>query len=191
MHLVEIRLNSFLYCFRRLTWTEEAKIKVAKGEDARVIILAHALHDISGLPVTSLEDALKVIRAIPGILRLPDNTKDFQSAIPPKAAPPWVLAHMDVVTRTAPQASAPWICSLIQIECVPRFHRHPCRRYISEPLFYSPGAGSETASIDHLSFFVERAVMAPDRQGQCRSSSQPWPVCADGSHQGFGESDGV
>jgi hypothetical protein len=71
MHLVEIRLNSFLYRFRRLAWTEEAKIKIANGEDARVIILAHTLQDISGLPVTSLEDAKRVIRAILATLHWP------------------------------------------------------------------------------------------------------------------------
>jgi hypothetical protein len=31
---------------------------------------------------------------------------------------------------------------------------------------------------------------SPNRQGKCRSSSQSWPVYADGSHQGFGELDG-
>lgn len=69
MHLVEIRLNSFLYHFRRLTWTEEAAIQVAKGEDPREVILTHALHDISGLPVGSLADAKQVIKAIPKTLR--------------------------------------------------------------------------------------------------------------------------
>jgi hypothetical protein len=43
-----------------------------------------------------------------------------------------------------------------------RFHRYSCRRHISEPLLDSLGAGSEVASFDHFSFFVESAVMAPD-----------------------------
>jgi hypothetical protein len=93
MHLVEIRLNSFLYRFRRLVWTEEAKIKIAKGEDAWVIILANALHDISGLPVTCLDDALKVIRAIPGILRWPDNTKIFNPLYQIKRPPLGISPH--------------------------------------------------------------------------------------------------
>jgi hypothetical protein len=33
--LVEIKLNSFLYHFRRLVWTEETKIRIAKGELSR------------------------------------------------------------------------------------------------------------------------------------------------------------
>ena len=69
MHLVEIPLNTSVYRFRRLPWTEEARIVVPPGEDARKVLLTHALHDISGLPVDSLEDARKVIAKIPSTLR--------------------------------------------------------------------------------------------------------------------------
>jgi hypothetical protein len=44
----------------------------------------------------------------------------------------------------------------------PRFHGHSCPRHIREPLLNTLGIGPEAASIDHFSFFVERAVMAPD-----------------------------
>jgi hypothetical protein len=40
MPLVEIRLASFVYRFRHLTWREEAGIKPAKGEDPRELLLA-------------------------------------------------------------------------------------------------------------------------------------------------------
>ena len=69
MDLVEVRLNSFLYHFRRLTWIEESTIKTPEAEDARTFHLARALHDVSGMPVTSTEDAVRIIRAIPRTLR--------------------------------------------------------------------------------------------------------------------------
>lgn len=69
MHLVEVRLNSFLYRFRRLTWIEESALKVPEGEDARNVLLAHALHDGSGMPVGLVEDAARIVRAIPRTLR--------------------------------------------------------------------------------------------------------------------------
>jgi hypothetical protein len=50
MHLVEIRLASFLYRFRRLTWREEAGIKPKAGQTPGDLLLALALHDISGCP---------------------------------------------------------------------------------------------------------------------------------------------
>jgi hypothetical protein len=43
-----------------------------------------------------------------------------------------------------------------------RLHHHSCRRHIGKPLLQSPRCSSETSSIDHFSFFVKRAVMAPD-----------------------------
>jgi hypothetical protein len=58
MALVEVRLHSFLYRFRRLTWREEASVHPADGEDYRDAVLATALTDISGLKATSLDDAL-------------------------------------------------------------------------------------------------------------------------------------
>ena len=100
-----------------------------------MIILSHALHDISGLPVTSFEDAKRVIRAIRQTLAL-TIPKDFQSAILTKADTPWVLAHMDVVTRTASFRSLELLADPDRVRS--RFHRHPCRRYISEPHFSTP-----------------------------------------------------
>src|SRR5258708_38025941 len=44
----------------------------------------------------------------------------------------------------------------------PCLHGYPRRRQISKPLLDSFGTGSEATAIDHFSFFVERAVMAPN-----------------------------
>jgi hypothetical protein len=65
MAIVEIPLNSFRYRFRQLTWPEEFEIKFPAGEDQRKILLAHALVDISGLPITSVADATRVLSQIP------------------------------------------------------------------------------------------------------------------------------
>jgi hypothetical protein len=48
MALVEVRLHSFLYRFRRLSWRQEASVRPADGEDYRDAVLAHALTDVSG-----------------------------------------------------------------------------------------------------------------------------------------------
>ena len=69
MDFVEIPLNSYTYRFRRLTWREEAALKFPAGVDQREVVLSHALVNISGLPVTCTEDALKVLRHVPPALR--------------------------------------------------------------------------------------------------------------------------
>jgi hypothetical protein len=65
MAFVEIPLNSFRYRFRLLPWTEEFEIPFPAGEDQRKILLAHALVDISGLPITSVADASQVLTQLP------------------------------------------------------------------------------------------------------------------------------
>lgn len=67
--LVDIRLASFVYRFRRLTWLEEAQIKIPPGTDPRDTLLAHALHDVSGLLIPSLDERKQVVRKIPPALR--------------------------------------------------------------------------------------------------------------------------
>jgi hypothetical protein len=64
MALVEVTLNSYRYHFRRLTWQEEARLQFSKTEDQRKTIMARALVDVSGLPVTT-EQALTILRNIP------------------------------------------------------------------------------------------------------------------------------
>lgn len=70
--LVEIPLNSFRFRFRfrfrRLSWQDEYRISSPTGEDQRKILLSHALVNMSGLPVTSVEDARKVLDQVPPAL---------------------------------------------------------------------------------------------------------------------------
>lgn len=66
--LVEIPLNSFRFRFRRLSWQDEYRISFPPGEDQRKILLSHALVNISGLSVTSVEDARKVLDQVPPAL---------------------------------------------------------------------------------------------------------------------------
>lgn len=51
MSLVEIPLNHYRYRFRRLNYEEEFALEVRPGEDARKLVLAAAMVDVSGLPV--------------------------------------------------------------------------------------------------------------------------------------------
>jgi hypothetical protein len=57
--MVEVPLNSFRYHFRRLTWQEEFKIPFSASEDQRKTILAHTLSDVSGLKISTADDARK------------------------------------------------------------------------------------------------------------------------------------
>jgi hypothetical protein len=68
MSVVEIPLNSFVYRFRRLAWQQEMQIPLTDQEDQRKTLLSHALTDISGLRVNSVEEARKVLDQIPPAL---------------------------------------------------------------------------------------------------------------------------
>jgi hypothetical protein len=61
---VEIPLNKFVYRFRRLSWREELRLKFKPKDDQRRVVLALALHDVSGL-VLSPSEATKALQAIP------------------------------------------------------------------------------------------------------------------------------
>jgi hypothetical protein len=65
--LIEVPLNSYRYHFRRLTWLEETRLSFSKIDDQRKVILAHAMVDISGMPVTP-EEAMQVLKHIPDAL---------------------------------------------------------------------------------------------------------------------------
>lgn len=67
--MIEINLNSFVYRFRRLTWVEEASCPIPPGADAREVFLALALTDVSGYVIQSIEEATKIVKAIPRTLR--------------------------------------------------------------------------------------------------------------------------
>lgn len=64
MDTIDVKLLQYKFTFRKLNWREEFSLKF-DGKDARRVILAHALHNISGFPVTSPDEAYRVIEALP------------------------------------------------------------------------------------------------------------------------------
>lgn len=65
MSTVEIKLLKYAFRFRQLTWREEFKIKYEPKKDRLRTMLAHALDEVSGLKVTSIVEAAKVLDALP------------------------------------------------------------------------------------------------------------------------------
>jgi hypothetical protein len=64
METVEVKILKYTFRFRQLSWREELSLKPSK-EDRRRVLLAQALDEVSGLKVTSPEEALKVMKALP------------------------------------------------------------------------------------------------------------------------------
>lgn len=64
MDLIEVILLNYRFKFRRLFWKEEFDIK-AGDRDERRVILATALVEVSGLQISSFDEAYRVILAIP------------------------------------------------------------------------------------------------------------------------------
>ena len=60
-----IKLAKYTYSFRQLKWREEFEIKLLPKIPPIRVNLAHALTSISGLPVNSVVEAIKVLEAIP------------------------------------------------------------------------------------------------------------------------------
>jgi hypothetical protein len=69
IELIEIPLNSFRHRFRPLTWIEQSSLKFPAGEDQRMVVLAFALTNVSGFPVSSQEEARKILQRVPLALR--------------------------------------------------------------------------------------------------------------------------
>lgn len=65
MDTVEVKILQYTFHFRQLTWREEAVIKFDKPENRLRVLLSHAMTDVSGLKVSTPEEAMKVLRAIP------------------------------------------------------------------------------------------------------------------------------
>jgi len=63
--LIEIPLNR--YHFRRIAWQEETRLPFTKSEDQRKTILAAALVDVSGLPVTP-EQPMRILKQLPNAI---------------------------------------------------------------------------------------------------------------------------
>jgi len=65
MNTVEVKLLKYAFIFRQLTWREEFAIKYNPKKNRLRTMLAHALMSVSGLSVPSVEEATKVLDAIP------------------------------------------------------------------------------------------------------------------------------
>jgi hypothetical protein len=62
---VEVQLNRYKYRFRKLTYSEEFGLELQPGDDARKVILAAAMTEVSGLPISSRDHALSILTVIP------------------------------------------------------------------------------------------------------------------------------
>lgn len=66
MNVIEIKLLKYTFRFRNMTWRQEFNIKFDAKRDRLKTILSHALDEVSGLKITSPEEAYRVMDAIPG-----------------------------------------------------------------------------------------------------------------------------
>lgn len=64
METCEVKILNYVFRFRRLYWKDEFAIKFQNRDPYRTL-LSHALLEVSGLPVTSAEEAEKVVAALP------------------------------------------------------------------------------------------------------------------------------
>jgi hypothetical protein len=64
MDTIAVKLLKYNFTFRKLSWREEFSLKF-DGRDARRVLLAKALHEVSGFPVESPTDAYRLIEALP------------------------------------------------------------------------------------------------------------------------------
>jgi len=65
MQNVEVKILNYTLHFRQMPWREETLIKFKKEENRLRVILSHALTEVSGIKVTTVEDAMKVLRVLP------------------------------------------------------------------------------------------------------------------------------
>jgi hypothetical protein len=62
---VEVQLLKYKFRFRKLDWREEVALQMPPKVHPLRVILAAVLVDVSGLPVSSPEEAMKIIRKLP------------------------------------------------------------------------------------------------------------------------------
>jgi hypothetical protein len=65
MVTVDVRLNRYQYRFRKLTYREEFALDRKAGVDGQKTVLASALVEVSGLPIPSPADALRILSTVP------------------------------------------------------------------------------------------------------------------------------
>lgn len=65
MDTVEVKLLKYAFRFRKLAWREEFAIKFEPKESKLRTVLAHALVEVSGFPINTVDDAKRVLTPIP------------------------------------------------------------------------------------------------------------------------------
>ena len=68
MEQVEVKLLKYAFQFRRIRWREHAAIKFEKGKDPQRVVLAHALVSVAGIKPKNIEEAKRVMDAIPAAI---------------------------------------------------------------------------------------------------------------------------
>ena len=66
--MVDVKLANYQYRFKRLRWREEFAIVFPPNKDPYRVVLANALVEVSGLKIKSLEEAFKVLDAVPSAI---------------------------------------------------------------------------------------------------------------------------
>lgn len=79
---VEVQVLKYKFRFRKLTWRDEFSLKTPPRANHLRYYLAAALTEVSGLPVTSMEDAMKVFGPMPTPV-LDRVFKIYKTKLPP------------------------------------------------------------------------------------------------------------
>lgn len=68
VEIVEVKLLSYKFQFRRIRWREQAAIHFDKKKDPQRVLLAHALLEVSGIKPKDSAEAVRVMDAIPAAI---------------------------------------------------------------------------------------------------------------------------
>lgn len=68
MGTVEVKLLNFKFRFHDMRWRKEFGIKYEANKDRLRTILSHALEEVSGLPINSTEQAMRIFEALPSAI---------------------------------------------------------------------------------------------------------------------------
>jgi hypothetical protein len=65
---MEVKILNYKFCFKTMKWREEFSIRFDPAKDRWRTILANALVEVSGLKISSVNDAMRVFEAIPSAI---------------------------------------------------------------------------------------------------------------------------
>ncbi len=68
MEQVEVKLLNYTFKFKRMRWQEEFAINFPKDKDPKRVMLAHALLEVSKMKPANVDEALRVMDAIPSAI---------------------------------------------------------------------------------------------------------------------------